>query len=161
MLIAATIVSLIAIIPASRLSDRIGRKPVIYICTAFGIIGVSLIAIAPSLPLAIVGAAIFGASQGTFLAVDWALMTDIIPKAASGRYMGLSNVVTASATTIAVLIGGPLIDAVNKATTVGTGERIELGFGVLYFVVGGLLLRPVREPARTPPDEPEVAAAPA
>src|SRR5262245_50474465 len=98
MLIAATIVSLIAIIPASRLSDRIGRKPVIYICTAFGIVGVSLIAIAPSLPLAIVGAAIFGASQGTFLAVDWALMTDIIPKAASGRYMGLSNVVTASAT---------------------------------------------------------------
>ena len=27
-------------------------------------------------------------SAGTFLAVDWALMTDIIPKASSGRYMG-------------------------------------------------------------------------
>jgi hypothetical protein len=29
-----------------------------------------------------------GVSSGSFLAVDWALMTDIIPKATTGRYMG-------------------------------------------------------------------------
>src|SRR5262249_34388126 len=128
-----------------------------------GIIGVALIGIAPALPLAIVGAALFGASQGTFLAVDWALMTDIIPKAASGRYMGLSNVVTASATTIAVTIGGPLIDTVTKAREVGTGERLELASGVTYSVVGALLRRPVREPRHQrqgdqdePPDEPGI-----
>ncbi len=44
-----------------------------------------------------VGALLYGISAGIFLAVDWALMTDIIPKASSGRYMGLSNVATASA----------------------------------------------------------------
>ena len=103
MLIAATIVSLSRSCPASRLSDRIGRKPVIYVCTALGGVGVGIIAFAPSVFVATIGAAMFGASQGTFLAVDWALMTDIVPKAASGRYMGLSNVVTASATTIAVI----------------------------------------------------------
>jgi MFS family permease len=148
MLIAATLVSLLAIIPASRLSDRYGRKPVIYVCTGLGALGVGLIAIAPSMLLAVVGAALFGASQGTFLAVDWALMTDIIPKAASGRYMGLSNVVTASSTTIAVIIGGPLIDIVNRTAGTGAGPRLELIFGIAYFVLGAVCLRPVGEPDR-------------
>ncbi|MBA2721271.1 MAG: MFS transporter [Chloroflexi bacterium] len=148
MLLAATAVSLLAIVPASRLSDRYGRKPVIYVCTALGALGVGLIAVAPTVAIATVGAAIFGASQGTFLAVDWALMTDIIPKAASGRYMGLSNVVTASSTTIAVIIGGPLIDVVNRSAGIGAGPRLELMFGVAYFAFGAVMLRPVQEPKR-------------
>jgi MFS family permease len=152
MLVAATLVSLIAIVPASRLSDHFGRKPVIFVCTGLGIAGVGLIAIAPSLTFATIGAALFGASQGTFLAVDWALMTDIIPRASSGRYMGLSNVVTASATTIAVAIGGPVIDALNKSAGIGAGERVELFLGVGYFIVGALALMPVREPKRRGPD---------
>lgn len=159
MLLAATVVSLLSIVPASRLSDRYGRKPVIYACTALGAVGVGMIAAAPSVLVATLGAALFGASQGTFLAVDWALMTDIIPRAASGRYMGLSNVVTASSTTIAVIIGGPLIDAVNKAAGVGAGPRLELAFGVGYFIIGGLLLRPVVEPARRGRRDPGVAVA--
>jgi MFS family permease len=148
MLLAAVGVSLLAIVPASRLSDRYGRKPVIYVCTALGAIGVGIIALAPSIPVAILGSAIFGASQGTFLAVDWALMTDIIPRASSGRYMGLSNVVTASSTTIAIILGGPLIDLVNGTAGTGSGPRLEFLFGVGYFIIGALLLRPVVEPAR-------------
>jgi MFS family permease len=148
MLVAVVVVSLIAIVPASRLSDRYGRKPVIFACTGLGVAGVALIAVAPDVRTATLGAALFGASQGTFLAVDWALMTDIIPRASSGRYMGLSNVVTASSTTIAVTIGGPVIDALNKAAGLGTGERVELIFGAVYFTIGALALIPVREPRR-------------
>jgi MFS family permease len=147
-LAAVAVVSLLAILPSARLSDRIGRKPVIYVASALGALSVGIIAVAPSIPIATVGAALFGASQGTFLAVDWALMTDIIPKAASGRYMGLSNVATASSTTIAVTIGGPFIDIVNRSLGVGTGERLELALGIIYFALGALLLRPVVEPAR-------------
>jgi MFS family permease len=148
MLLAATAVSLLAIVPASRLSDRIGRKPVIYGCTMLGAIGLGIIAIAPNVMVATVGAALFGASQGTFLSVDWALMTDIIPRASSGRYMGLSNVVTASATTIAVAIGGIFIDTVNRSQGVGAGPRLELVLGIVYFALGALALRPVVEPIR-------------
>jgi MFS family permease len=146
MLMAALVVSLLAIVPASRLSDRIGRKPVIYGCTVFGAVGLGVIAIAPNTMVATLGAALFGASQGTFLAVDWALMTDIIPRASSGRYMGLSNVVTASATTIAVAIGGIFIDSVNRSIGVGSGPRLELVLGIIYFALGALALRPVVEP---------------
>jgi MFS family permease len=148
MLAIASAISLLAIVPAARLSDRIGRKPVIYGCTVIGALGVFLIAIAPGVPVAVVGAALFGASQGTFLAVDWALMTDIIPRASSGRYMGLSNVVTASSTTLAVIIGGFVLDYVNAGFGKGSGVRVEYLFGVAYFVLGAALLRPVKEPDR-------------
>jgi MFS family permease len=146
MLGAAALASMGAIIPAARLSDRIGRKPVIYASTALGAVALAMAAFAPSVPVAVVAAAIFGGSQGTFLAVDWALMTEIIPKAASGRYMGLSNVATQSSTTIAVVIGGLLYTALGP----GTGERTIMVVGVVYFVLGALTLRSVIEPPRRP-----------
>ena len=64
--------NVLAIIPSARLPDRIGRKPVIYASCAIGFVGVALAALAPAIPFAIVGGALFGASAGTFLAVDWA-----------------------------------------------------------------------------------------
>jgi MFS family permease len=137
---------------------------VIYGCSAIGALGLAMIAFAPNLTIATIGAGLFGASQGTFLSVDWALMTDIIPKASSGRYMGLSNVVTASATTIAVVIGGPVIDLLDHSQGPGVGARVEILFGVAYFIFGALALRPVVEPSRRglggPPPPPAVPAEP-
>jgi MFS family permease len=144
MLGAAAIASMAAIIPSARLSDRIGRKPVIFASTGLGAVALIIAAVAPSIPSAVVAAAIFGGSQGTFLAVDWALMTEIIPKAASGRYMGLSNVATQSSTTIAVIVGGLLLGALGP----GVGERVILFVGVGYYALGALSLRAVIEPPR-------------
>ena len=88
--------TIIAVVPAARISDRVGRKPVIWASCVIGAIGLGITALAPSLPFVFVGAIAYGLSAGIFLAVDWALMTDIIPKASTGRYMGISNVATAS-----------------------------------------------------------------
>jgi MFS family permease len=149
MLVTIVLANVLAIIPSARLSDRIGRKPVIYASCVIGFVGVALAALAPAIPLAIVGGALFGASAGTFLAVDWALMTDIIPKASSGRYMGLSNVATTSSTVIAVATGGLLLDAVNIAFGLGTGPRAAFLLGAVYYVISALTLRPVVEPPRS------------
>jgi MFS family permease len=140
--------NLIAIIPSARLSDRIGRKPVIYASCVIGFAGVTIAALSPNVPLAIVGAALFGASAGTFLAVDWALMTDIIPRASSGRYMGLSNVATTASTLVAVATGGLVLDIVNSALGVGAGPRAAYLLGAAYYVVAAITLRPVVEPDR-------------
>jgi MFS family permease len=149
MLVTIVLANVIAIIPSAKLSDRIGRKPVIYASCAIGFVGITLAALAPAVPLAIVGGALFGASAGTFLAVDWALMTDIIPKASSGRYMGLSNVATTSSTVIAVATGGLLLDAVNLGFGLGVGPRAAFLLGAIYYVVAALALRPVVEPPRS------------
>ena len=149
-LAAVAISSMAAIIPSARISDRIGRKPVIYVSAMLGALSLTIAAVAPNVAVATVAAALFGASQGTFLAVDWALMTDIIPKASAGRYMGLSNVATQSSTTIAVVIAGLLLDAIARTSLgIGTGERLILVVGVAYFIAGALALRPVVEPDRS------------
>ena len=149
MLVVIVLANVLAIIPSARLSDRIGRKPVIYASCAIGFVGVTLAALAPAIPLAIVGGALFGASAGTFLAVDWALMTDIIPKASSGRYMGLSNVATTSSTLIAVATAGLLLDTVNIEFGLGLGPRAAFLLGAAYYVIAALTLRPVVEPPRS------------
>ena len=135
--------NLAAAIPASRLSDRIGRKPIIYASCVVGAVGVGIAGLAPSVPLAVVGVGLFGVSAGMFLAVDWALMTDIIPNASAGRYMGLSNVATGASTPIGVAIGGIVLDAVNQAAGLGTGPRVAFFVGVGFYVVAAVLLRPV------------------
>jgi len=136
--------TVIAVVPAARASDRVGRKKVIYVSCAVGAIGLALVAVAPSFPLALLGTVIFGLSTGIFLAVDWALMTDIIPKASSGRYMGLSNVATASSGVLAVAIGGTLMDVVGGPT----GPRAALWMAVVLFGLGAVLLRAVDERRR-------------
>lgn len=140
--------NVIAVVPAGRVSDRIGRKPVIYTACAVAALGMAVIAASPAIPVTVAGALLFGAGVGMFLAVDWALLTDIIPKASSGRYMGISNVATATAGIVGVLIGGLLMDAANAVFGYGSGPRLALGLAVPLLGLGALLLRPVREPHR-------------
>ena len=139
----------LSVVPSSRLSDRIGRKKVIYGSCLAGAVGLGMGAVAPTLQVAMAGAALFAVAAGAFLAVDWALMSDIVPKASTGRYMGISNVATASAGTMALALGGAAVmDTVNHAFGYGTGPRAALGFGVVCYILGALLLKPVVERRR-------------
>lgn len=148
LLVIIVIANLIAIVPSARISDRIGRKPVIYASCVVGALGLVIAGLAPSIPWLFVGAFLFGASAGTFLAVDWALITDIIPRANSGRYMGLSNVATSSSTVFAVMTGGLTLDFVNRVFGYGEGPRAAYLLGAVYYVVAMICLRPVVEPDR-------------
>lgn len=142
-----TVGNLVAVVPAARISDRVGRKPVIYVACALGAAGLAVVAVAPGVPLALVGAGLFGVGSGSFLAVDWALLTDIIPKAASGRYMGISNVATASSGVAATAVALKIVmDTVSVAVDPGTGPRAAMIVGIACYGIGALLLRPVGEP---------------
>ena len=136
--------TVIAVVPAARVSDRVGRKKVIYASCGVGAAGLALVAIAPNFIVALIGAVLYGLSAGIFLAVDWALMTDIIPKASSGRYMGLSNVATGSAGILAIAFGGTLMDTVGGAA----GPRAAMWLAVVLMGIGAVLLRPVDERRR-------------
>ena len=140
-----------ATFPSARISDRIGRKPVIYVACVLGGLGLVVMAIAPSFPVFLLGAVLLGGASGTFLAVDWALMTDIIPKAASGRYMGISNIAVAAAGTLAGALVGPIIDVIGGPQESGDGPRAAYLAAVAFFVLAAIFLRRVDPRPRTQP----------
>ena len=145
-LVVGAIGSTVAAIPAVRVADRIGRKPVIYASTAIGATGIAVISLAPVPEVAIAGVALLGVAFGAFLSVDWALMTSIIPMASAGRYMGFSNIVDALNGPIASALGMFTMAAVAGIAGDSIGGRTGMFLGVFVFGMGALLLRPVREP---------------
>jgi MFS family permease len=121
----------------------VGRKPVIYAACAIGAVGMAITAAAPSIQVFVVGVVAIGVASGTFLAVDWALMTDIIPKAASGRYMGISNIAVVAAGPFASVIGGLLLFAFGGEVRSGDGPRAAFAAAILLFLLGAFYLRRV------------------
>ena len=132
---------------ASRIAS--GRKPIAWIACALAAAGTLVIAVAPTLPIALAGALLFGAGSGAYLAVDWALMTDIIPLASAGRYMGVANIANAIAGPLAVLIVGPVMDAFTRSGATALGPRVAVGLGVVAIAFAAILLIGV-QPRRGP-----------
>jgi MFS family permease len=153
----------LATFPAARLSDRIGRKNTIYAAIAMGSLGIAVMAAAPTFELTVAGLVLIGVSAGSFLAVDWALMTDIIPKATAGRYMGISNVATGIAGPFARLVAGPLLSVLvvlglpvgadpatdaPQSSMYSLAPRLVMLLGLVYFAISALTLRKVDETRR-------------
>ena len=148
-IITVAVAALLSAVPGGWISSRIGRKPVLFVAIGLGMIGALVIALGPEYWMVVAAAVPIGICSGVFLGVDWALMTDIIPKAESGRYMGISNIAVASAGPIASTIGGLLVFAVSVATL-----GPELAYRAIFVLmtielaIGAWALRRVTEPAR-------------
>jgi hypothetical protein len=149
-----------AVIPAAWLSDRVGRKRVIYGSFVLAALGVTTLAVAPAVELALLALVPIGLSAGSYLAVDWALMTDIIPKATAGRYMGISNVATATAGPLGLTIAGIVLAVVTAAglppgattdlesTLLGAAPRVAIGVMLGFIALAALFLTRVDESRR-------------
>ena len=125
---------------------RWGRVRTVEISAVAGAIGATLFCFAPSYASLFVIAIPFGLALGIFLSADWALLADVAPPDQAGRYLGLSNTVTAGAGVLAVALGGPLADIVNQ-WQYGAGYRAIFFLAALEFVVGAVCIRRVHEPA--------------
>jgi MFS family permease len=154
-LLSVTVVSAAAISAwAGRASDRYGRKRVIWLGCAIGAAGMAALAFIPAQPEFVLGALRFplgglaaipvGIGAGMFLAVDWALMVDIIPRSTAGRYMGISNVVTATAGAFAGLVAGIVMaEATARSGDASLGPRIALVVTLAFYAIGAWALRRV------------------
>ena len=145
--IAATVAlsAALAAIPGGTLTARYGRVRVVAASGVVGAVGAACFAIAPGY-LALFPVAIpFGVALGAFLSADWALMTDLVPADQAGRYLGVSNTVTAGAALLAVALAGPVADLVNRISF-GAGYRAIFVLAAVEFAVGAWAVGHVPEP---------------
>lgn len=149
----------LAAIPGGRLSDRFGRRPVIWVAAAIAALGLAGVAVAPIPAVAVAAWIPFGIGMGLFLSADWALMADVIPKATAGRYMGILNAGTAMAGPVFIIIAGPLQDLVANAISDPLGPRVAMGVAALFVVAAGVALIKV-DPRRREDVEPVIVPSP-
>jgi len=137
-----------------RLSDRIGRKRLVAYAGGIAAAGTLLLLFSRSMPLVIASGCIIGLGTGTFYASNWALGTDLVPRAEAGRYLGISNLAGAGAGIVGAGIGGPMADFFNAL-------RPGLGYLVIFAIYAALLLLSVATLTRVHPPAPSPGQGPA
>jgi MFS family permease len=154
--------------PAAKLSDRVGRKPLIVIGGALATAGMLVLVFSgyrwlPAAVLAPIAAALaipelaaqvlaagvlIGIGFGAFISVDWAFIADVIPTSdEAGTFFGFSNIATAGAGVIARFAAGFLLDYFNAGPHILNlpgGYPVIFGMFVVWLIVGTLLILPVR-----------------
>lgn len=125
--LAMSVVIVVASLLGGVLSDRTGRRKV-FVCTASLVFGLAMFVIAGAGTLHgfLVGMAVGGLGFGLYMAVDLALVADVLPdEASAAKDLGVMNIAGALPSSIAPAMA-PVILAVS-------GGR----YGVLYAVAGG------------------------
>ncbi|AUG30877.1 MULTISPECIES: MFS transporter [Microbacterium] len=122
------------------LSDRIGkRRPFVAIAGLIMVVGLVLLAFAPSIPVLIVAQAIIGFGAGSFFSVDLALATQVLPNPDDvAKDLGVLNIANALPQSIAPAIA-PSIIALGAATPLG-GYTTYYLFGALVALAGAVLV---------------------
>jgi MFS family permease len=151
------VVALLVTWPSAWLSDRVGRRPLIFasgLIAAVGMLDVifSHYEWAPSGLLNGLGAAlhvpplaaeatlagfVIGIGFGVFESVDWAFIQDVIPRGEGGLFMGFSNIATAGAGIIARFIAGGLLDFFNAGPPI---LGLKGGYPVIFSIFCAWLL---------------------
>lgn len=139
------LVAVVSTLPGGALTQRWGRVRTVRVAALVGAVGALAFSVAPGYESLFVIGIPFGAALGLFLSADWALLADLVPQDEAGRYLGLSNTVTAGAAMLAVAIGGPLADVVN-GWSLGLGYRAVFVLAAVEFLVGAWALVRVHEP---------------
>lgn len=135
--------SLVSALVGGRLSDRLGRKPIIYVAGSLMTLAALALLIAPSFVAALGLALAFGLGYGAFISVDWALGSDAMPSAASyARDMGIWHVAFV-APQMSSAPQGFLLDWGN-AQGGNLGYTIIFGSAALCFLLGVVLISRVR-----------------
>ncbi len=126
---------------AGYLSDRFGRKRMVYIAGGFmalvGAIFIVLSLLFPSVQsILYISAAIFGLGYGSYISVDWALVTDVLPSEENyARDMGVWNIALTSPQVIAYIVGAYAIVAFNAGGIFAIGGQPHFGYTMLFVLL--------------------------
>jgi MFS family permease len=94
-----------------QLSDRSGRRKIFVVWSGIVIaVAALLLAIWPNWPVSLVASVLLGAGYGVYLAVDTALITQVLPAATDrAKDLGVINIATAAPQVLGPAIAAPLV----------------------------------------------------
>ncbi|MET7688634.1 MFS transporter [Streptomyces sp. NPDC005483] len=120
-------------------SDRLGRrKPFVRWSGVLMAIATALLAVWQTWPSAIIVAALLGVGLGVFMSVDFALMTDVLPRAVDrGKDLGVINIANALPQVAAPALAAPIV------THLG-GYRVLYGLAAVLGLAGAILVDRIR-----------------
>jgi predicted MFS family arabinose efflux permease len=113
--------------PAGRISDRIGRKPLMY--SAFSLLGVSFILIAytKNIYLLTVAMGLYGLCWGTRASAEWAFLTDLVEPQLKTISISYLSSVFSLGTTLGSIASGFLTTVFPYSTVFLIAAAINLG----------------------------------
>lgn len=135
---------------AGVLSDRFGRKLMVYLSSALqAIVPIVFVFFAPFW-LAVSLGIIFGLGYGAYQAVDWAMASDVLPSEDDyAKDMGVWHVASTFPQVIAVPIAGFLLDTfqpIGQASGAPTlGYTVIFSLATVYFILGTVLVQRIRK----------------
>ncbi|WP_025157822.1 MFS transporter [Leifsonia aquatica] len=138
--VASTVAMVISSPIGGYLSDKLGkRRPFVAIAGLIMVVGLVILAFAPSVAVVIVAQAIIGLGAGSFFSVDLALATQVLPNADdTAKDLGVLNIANALPQSIAPAIA-PSIIALGSATAIG-GYSVWYLFGAVVALLGAVLV---------------------
>jgi len=149
MLFVGVFVLLFALI-SGWLADRrlASHKRLVAIAGFVAALGTLIAILSPSLTFIYVGGCFIGAATGLFYTANWALGTELVPKAEAGRYLGISNLAGAGAGAVGAYIGGPIADyfTVHAPNVPGLGYVLLFAIYGMLFLLSVVALVRVKEP---------------
>ncbi len=87
--------------------------------------------------------------MGIFLAANWALIIDIVPRSEAARYLGVANIATAGGSAPGRIIGGALIDPTDAtAHSQSAGYLHVYGITGVFFLAAAVTVPPLPSPVR-------------
>lgn len=130
------VLTLITAVIGGKWTDRVGRrKPFVIASSAIIALAALILAFFPTWAGAITGAAVLGIGYGVYLAVDFALLTQVLPSAASrGKDMGVINVANSLPQVIAPIIAFPLVAYLGGYVTLYVVAAIIGLLGAVFVV---------------------------
>lgn len=132
-----------------RLSDRIGRKRVVYVANVLiALISVGFI-FADSLPVAFTLGLLYGLGYGAYYSVDWALGCDVLPnRKDAAKDLAVWHVAMVLPQSIAPPLSGWLLANTGRTGIAGhyahAGYAAIFSLAALFLLLGAALLRNVR-----------------
>ncbi len=126
-----------------RLSDRIGRRGLV--CASGLAMGIAALAFlgARSLPALLVVGVLFGAGYGTYLSVDWALITDVLPDSTGiARDMGFWGLAITVPQVLSGAVGGLIFLLYPPGAKAAYMVLFSVNF--IYAALGSVLVWQVR-----------------